>query len=561
MKMKAAESLMKILEDHGVDVIFGYPGGAVLPIYDAILKNDNIKHVLVRNEQAAPHAASGYAKMKNRPGVCLATSGPGATNLVTGIATAYMDSVPMVAITGQVSTPMIGTDAFQEVDITGITMPITKHNYLVKDAKDLPRIMSEAFHVASTGRPGPVLVDIPRDVADTMIEHPDDLTVNIKGYKPTYKGHNSQIKKIVKALEKAEAPLIMAGGGMQYAGAGDELKEFAERIDAPVVTTLNAISIFPETDKRALGMLGMHGRPAANYAVSHCDLLISLGARFGDRATGSVGKFAKKATIIHIDIDPAEIGKNVRVDVPIVGDVKIILKDLNAAVEQRDHSEWNSKVADWKLEHPMSDQYGNESDLKPQKILELLGDLTRDRAVVTTDVGQHQMWTALHYDFEKERTLITSGGLGTMGYGFPAAIGAQMADPEKLVICVTGDGSFQMSLPEMATAIEHCLPIKIVLMNNSSLSLVKQLQHFQCDRRYSGIDFTANPDFCLLAQAYGVKTFRIEKEEEMEEKLAEALASEGLTLIECIVSDKEMVYPFVPGKKGLDEMVKFEKLK
>jgi acetolactate synthase-1/2/3 large subunit len=561
MKMKAAESLMKILEDQGVDVIFGYPGGAVLPIYDAILKNDKIKHVLVRNEQAAPHAASGYARMKNRTGVCLATSGPGATNLVTGIATAYMDSVPIVAITGQVSTPMIGTDAFQEVDITGITMPITKHNYLVKEAKDLPRIMAEAFHVASTGRPGPVLVDIPRDVADTMIEHPDDLTVNIKGYKPTYKGHNSQIKKIVKALEKAESPLILAGGGMQYAGAGKELKEFAELIDAPVVTTLNAISVYPETDERALGMLGMHGRPAANYAVSHCDLLISLGARFGDRATGSVGKFAKNATIIHIDIDPAEIGKNVRADVPIVGDAKIILKDLNSAVEQRNHADWNSKVAEWKREHPMSDQYGNESDLKPQKIIEMLGDLTRDRAVVTTDVGQHQMWTALHYNFEKERTLITSGGLGTMGYGFPAAIGAQMADPEKLVLCVTGDGSFQMSLPEMATAIENCLPIKIILMNNSSLSLVKQLQHFQCEQRYSGIDFTANPDFCMLAQAYGAKTFRIDKAEGLKEKMTEALAAEGLTLIEFMVSNKEMVYPFVPGKKGLDEMVKFNEVK
>ncbi|QRN84969.1 biosynthetic-type acetolactate synthase large subunit [Clostridia bacterium] len=560
MKMKAAESLMKILEDQGVEVIFGYPGGAVLPLYDAILKNDNIEHVLVRNEQAAPHAASGYARMKNRTGVCLATSGPGATNLVTGLATAYMDSVPIVAITGQVSTPMIGTDAFQEVDITGITMPITKHNYLVKDANELPRIIAEAFHVASTGRPGPVLVDIPRDVADTMIEHPDEIVVNIKGYKPTYKGHNSQIKKIVKALGKASKPLILAGGGMQYAGAGKELLQFAECIDAPVVTTLNAISVFPETNERALGMLGMHGRPAANYAVSHCDLLISLGARFGDRATGSVAKFAKQAKIIHIDIDPAEIGKNVRADVPIVGDVKIILKDLNDAMTQQEHAPWSKQVAEWKQTHPMQDQYGNEADLKPQKIIEKLGELTRDRAVVTTDVGQHQMWTALHYGFVKERSFITSGGLGTMGYGLPAAIGVQMADPKQLVICITGDGSFQMNLPEMATAIEHCLPIKILLMNNSSLSLVKQLQHFQCGKRYSGIDFTANPDFCMLAQAYGAKTFRIETEEEMEDKLKQALASPGLTLIECIVSNEEMVFPFVPGKKGLDEMVSFNEV-
>jgi len=557
MKMTAADSLMKILEEQGVEVIFGYPGGAVLPLYDAILKNDRIQHVLVRNEQAAPHAASGYARVKGIPGVCLATSGPGATNLVTGLATAYMDSVPVVAITGQVSTPMIGTDAFQEVDITGITMPITKHNYLVKHAQDLPRIVNEAFHVASTGRPGPVLIDIPRDVAEEMIEHEENFVVNIKGYKPKYKGHNSQIKKVAKAIEHAKAPVILAGGGMQYAGATEELRTLVDLIDAPVVTTLNAIGVYPESEKKALGLLGMHGRPAANYAISHCDLLISLGARFGDRATGSVKKFAKDAIIVHIDIDPAEIGKNVRVDIPIVGDLKIILKDLTKVTEQQRHPDWLKRVADWKDAHPMRDQYGNGSNLKPQKILSLLGDLTRHHALVTADVGQHQIWAALHYDFDNNQSWITSGGLGTMGYGFPAAIGAQMAARDKLVLCVTGDGSFQMSMAEMATALEQDLPIKIILMNNSSLSLVKQLQHFQCEQRYCGIDFTRNPDFCKLAEAYGVSAVRIDSDENLESRLKEALETEGLVLIECMVSDKEMVYPFVPGASGLDEMVKF----
>lgn len=560
MKMTAAECLMKVMEKLGVEVIFGYPGGAVLPLYDAILANDNIHHILVRNEQAAPHEASGYARIKGRTGVCMATSGPGATNLVTGLATAYMDSVPVVAITGQVGTPMIGTDAFQEVDITGITMPITKHNYLVSEAAELPQIVREAFHVASTGRPGPVLIDIPRDVAETIIDYDEnaDDEVDIRGYKPNYKGHTSQVKKVARHIAKAQAPLILAGGGLLHADSNQELIEFADKIDAPVVTTLNGIGVYPETKDKALGMIGMHGRPAANYAISHCDLLISLGARFGDRATGSIKKFAQNATIVHVDIDPAEIGKNIQVDIPIVGDAKRVLKDLIKETKEKTHDDWRKQVSEWKKAHPMREQYGTEKNLKPQAVLSALGDLTRDRAIVATDVGQHQIWTALHYDFINSGSWLTSGGLGTMGYGFPAAIGAQVAAPDKLVICVTGDGSFQMSMAELATAVEQDLPIKIVLMNNSSLSLVKQLQHFQCAKRYSGIEFTHNPDFSLIASAYGVKTYRIETEAEIKPKLKEALADEGLVLIECIVSDKEMVFPFVPGASGLDEMVSYK---
>lgn len=560
MKITAATKLMQVMVELGVDQIFGYPGGAVLPLYDAILANDDIHHILVRNEQAAPHAASGYARVKKKPGVCMATSGPGATNLVTGLATAYMDSVPVVAITGQVGTPMIGTDAFQEVDITGITMPITKHNYLVSDARDLARIVREAFHVASTGRPGPVLIDIPRDVAETLVEARagDEEPLNIRGYKPTYKGHGAQVKKAAKHIARACRPVILAGGGMKGAGASQELRDLADKIDAPVVTTLNAIGVYPETEERALGMIGMHGRPAANYAVSHCDLLISLGARFGDRATGSLKKFAKGATIIHVDIDPAEIGKNVRVDIPIVGDARAVLSSLLAKTEEKTHDDWKSQVSSWKKDHPMRGQYGQGANLKPQGVLSTLGDLTRDRALVTTDVGQHQIWTALHYDFTHPDAWITSGGLGTMGYGFPAAIGAAVAAPDKLVVCVTGDGSFQMSMAELATAVEQNLSIKIVLMNNSSLSLVKQLQHFQCQKRYSGIDFTHNPDFSTIAAAYGVKAYQIERADQVKDTLEEALAQEGMVLIECLVSDREMVFPFVPGAKGLDEMVKFD---
>lgn len=558
MKMTGAMSLLKILEEQNVRVIFGYPGGAVLPIYDALLETPGIRHVLVRGEQAAAHAASGYARITGRAGVCLATSGPGATNLVTGIANAYMDSTPLVAITGQVSTSMIGTDAFQEVDITGITMPITKHNYLVKNVKELPRVIAEAFHIANTGRPGPVLVDIPRDVAEAMVEYEGPPQVNLKGYKPTYKGHSTQIRKMAKMIQSAKKPAILAGGGIMFSGASGELMEFARKVQAPVATTLNGLGVYPETDELALGMMGMHGRPAANYAMSNCDLMISLGVRFGDRATGTLNKFARNCRVIHVDIDPAEIGKNVPVDLPIVGDIRQILQEVLQYLEPRDNSEWLAQVMDWKEKHPMRGQYGRGDNLKPQRVISTLGDLTGHSAVVATDVGQHQMWSAQYYGYDRPRSFVSSGGLGTMGYGLPAAIGAQMADPDALVCCITGDGSFQMNLTEMATAMEQCLPIKIILMNNSSLSLVKQLQHFQCDQRYSGIDFTANPDFGVLARAYGVEHLRIETNEEIEPVLKEALGNGKMTLVECMVSNREMVFPIVQGKQGLDEMIKYE---
>ncbi len=559
MKMTGAQSLLKILEEQDIKVIFGYPGGAVLPIYDALLENQNVRHVLTRNEQGAAHAASGYARITGRAGVCLATSGPGATNLVTGIATAYMDSVPLVAITGQVATPMIGTDAFQEVDITGITMPITKHNYLVKDARELPRVVAEAFHIANTGRPGPVLIDIPRDVAEATIDYEGPISINLRGYKPTVKGHKSQIKKAIRMIQDAQKPAILAGGGIMFAEASEELQKLSELLGAPVATTLNGLGVFPETSRLGLGMVGMHGRPAANYAISNCDLLISLGVRFGDRATGSLKKFAKNAKVIHVDIDPAEIGKNVPVEMPIVGDARSIVSEILKEMEPQRNDQWVDQILEWKQKHPMRKQYGSGDNLKPQLILETLGNLTRHKAIVATDVGQHQMWTAQHYGFDRPRSFVSSGGLGTMGYGLPAAVGAQMADPEALVCCVTGDGSFQMNLPEMATAMEQGLPIKIILMNNSALSLVKQLQHFQCGERYCSIDFTANPDFGMLARAYGVEALKIETNEEIEPVLRQALENGKMTLVECMVSAREMVYPFVPGKKGLDEMVVFRK--
>ncbi|MBO8169651.1 MAG: biosynthetic-type acetolactate synthase large subunit [Thermoanaerobacteraceae bacterium] len=554
MGITAAQALVKGLEEENVTKVFGYPGGAVLPIYDALIDSD-IQHVLVRHEQGAVHMANGYARISGQPGVCIATSGPGATNLVTGIATAYMDSVPVVIITGQVATSMVGTDAFQEVDITGITLPITKHNYLVKRAKDIPRIIKEAFYIARTGRPGPVLIDIPKDVAASTIEYQPVEKVELRGYKPNYKGHPQQIERAVRLINKSKKPVIYVGGGVINSGATEELYELAWKAQMPVTTTLMGLGSFPEDDRLSLHMLGLHGAPYANYAVTNADLLIGLGVRFDDRVTGAIEKFAPQAKIIHIDIDPAEIGKNVVVDVPIVGDLKLVLRDLIEKLEPQEHLEWLEQIEQWKQEHPL--QYGNGDRLRPQYVIEKLGELTNHRAVVTADVGQHQMWAAQFYKFTRPRSFLTSGGLGTMGYGFPAAIGAQIADPDALVVTVTGDGSFQMAMQEMGTAVEQNLPIKVLLFNNNSLALVRQLQHFYCDKRYTAVSFTGNPDFAKFAECYGAVGLKIETRDQVEPVLKEALNNGRLTIIEVSISEEELVLPMVPNARGLDEMVQF----
>ncbi|MDD2370375.1 MAG: biosynthetic-type acetolactate synthase large subunit [Firmicutes bacterium] len=559
MKMTGAEALLKILEGYGVKHIFGYPGGAVLPLYDAILNNPNIEHILVRSEQAGAHAAAAYGKYIGQSGVCIGTSGPGATNLVTGIANAYMDSIPLLAITGQVDSSFIGRDAFQEADITGITMPIVKHNYLVKDPKKLVDIIYDAWHIANTGRKGPVLIDIPRNVFEATVDfEPRTDLVKIKGYKPTYEGHQSQIKKAVKMINSSFKPLLLVGGGVNFSKAEKEVVEFVEKYNIPMATTLMGIGTYDETKDLALGMIGMHGMPYANYAVHHCDLLIAVGTRFGDRATGSLSKFAKDAKIIHIDIDPAEIGKNVLIDLPIVGDAKSVLSEILLGIEIVERNEWLEKIIELKSRNRM---LLHKTALNPQLIIQKLGDMARDDILIATDVGQHQMFAAQYFKFSQENSLYTSGGLGTMGFGLPAAEGVALAaGGKKQVFCITGDGSFQMNMAEMATIVEHNLPVKILLLNNSSLCLVKQLQHFQCDKRFSEVSFTGNPDFSAMARSYpNMTAYRIENEDEIESVLKEAMSHNGPSLIECIISDENLVYPIVPAKKGLAEMIGVEK--
>ncbi|GFN22011.1 biosynthetic-type acetolactate synthase large subunit [Thermanaeromonas sp. C210] len=552
MRRTGAQAVIEALLEEEVDLVFGYPGGAVLPLYHA-LADSPIKHVLVRHEQNAVHAASGYARTSGRVGVCFATSGPGATNLVTGIATAYMDSVAVVIFTGQVPTSMVGTDAFQEVDVTGITMPITKHNYLVKDVAELPRIVKEAFHIARTGRPGPVLIDLPRDVAQAPCEAPIPDKVDIRGYKPTYKGHAGQIRALAKMLSEAERPLIFVGGGVVASGAEELLLRLAETLQAPVATTLAGLGAFPEDHPLSLGMVGLHGKPYANHAFMECDVLFGLGVRFDDRVTGALDKFAPQAKIAHVDIDPAEIGKNVRVDLPLVGDARTVLEDLLPLVQPGKRGAWLKRLQELREEYPLT--YGRGGDVRPQWVIQRLGEMTRGKAIITTDVGQHQMWAALFYGFTKPRTFISSCGLGTMGYGFPAAIGAQLARPDTMVWVITGDGSFQMSMAELGTAVEQNLPIKILLFNNQSLAMVRQLQHFYYEGKYTAVRFSGNPDFVGLARCYGAEGLRITKQEEVIPVLQEAMQNGRLTLIECLISEEEMVYPMVPAGAGLNEMI------
>jgi len=552
LEITAAEALVKCLEKENVDLIFGYPGGAILPVYDALSKS-KIRHVLVRHEQGAVHAADGFARVTGRVGVVMATSGPGATNLVTGIANAYMDSIPLVLFTGQVPTSQVGTDAFQEVDITGITIPITKHNYLVKDARQLPQIIKNAFHIAATGRPGPVLIDLPRDVTSAMIKFQYPRTVNMRGFRPVFKGHPGKISQAAKLIGESNCPVIYAGGGILNSKAAGELKQLAELINAPVTNTFMGLSSFPGEHPLFMGMLGLHGTRYANLAITNCDLLIALGARFDDRVTGKIAAFAPRAKIIHVDIDPAEIGKNVQIHVPIVGDVKTVLQALIPQLEPRANQEWVDQVQAWKQQYPLT--YTEDGTLKPQRVVEELSRYTRGEATIVTDVGQHQMWVAQYYRFNYPGTLVSSGGLGTMGFGLPAAVGTQLADPGKQVILVTGDGSIQMNLQELATAMEQKLPLKIFILNNYVLGMVRQLQTMYCEGRYMAVDFSFHPNFEMLAQAYGIKGYTVHTNEELDIVIPEALATEGPVLVNCMVNAKENVSPMVMAGKSIDEAI------
>ena len=555
MGITVAEALVKCLERENVEVIFGYPGGAILPVYDALYKSDKIKHILVRHEQGAAHAADGYARATGRVGVCMATSGPGATNLVTGIANAYMDSVPIVAFTGQVPTGMVGTDAFQEVDITGITMPVVKHNYFVKDPKQVPRIIREAFYIARTGRPGPVLIDLPRDVTSAIIDYEEVEEINLRGYKPNYSAEQSLVEKAVELIKNSQRPVIYAGGGIVSAGAHDELKVLAETIGAPVTHTLLGLGGFPGDHPLFAGMLGLHGAMYANKVVTECDLLIALGARFDDRVTGKIAGFAPGASVIHVDIDPAEIGKNVQVHLPVAGDVKTVMQQIIPLLEQKNNQEWLDRFADYKKQYVLRYQPAEGEGLKPQLVIEKLNEFAKANAIICTDVGQHQMWAAHYYRHIQPRSFISSGGLGTMGYGYPAAIGAEFGCPDKQVILISGDGSFQMNLQEMATVMEQGLSVKVIILNNGRLGMVRQLQEFYCDKRYMAVDFSFHPDFAGIAKVYGMKGFDIRTPEELDAILPEVLDSKGPAIINCFVQEDENVYPMVMAGKCIDEAI------
>ncbi|MFQ5826023.1 MAG: biosynthetic-type acetolactate synthase large subunit [Dehalococcoidia bacterium] len=551
MKMKGAEILCEALVKEGVEVIFGFPGGAVLPLYDTFPQYPQLRHILVRHEQGAAHAADGYARASGKVGVCLATSGPGATNLVTGIANAYLDSSPVVAITGQVARPFIGKDAFQEVDITGITLPITKHNYLVMGVGDLARIVKEAFHLARTGRPGPVLIDIPRDVfmEEAALSYPE--SVNLPGYKPTLVGHPSQIKRAARLINEATRPVILVGRGVAISGAYDELKGLAEKAQTPVITTLLGIGCFPESHVLSFGMLGMHGMAYANMAVDASDLVIAIGMRFDDRATGRVSGFAPKARVIHIDIDPAEIGKNVRVDVPIVGDVRNVLRGLNKLVESQSRLDWVRQLEEWREEHPaLWIREGEE--LIPQFVVRKIYEVTGGDAIIVTGVGQNQMWSAQHFYYDRPGSLISSGGLGTMGFELPAAIGAKVGCPQKTVWCIAGDGGFQMTLQELATAVQDGVAVKIAIINNGFLGMVRQWQELFHNKRYVGTELWG-PDFVKLAEAYGVPGLRVTDRVQVTAAIEQAMAHEGPFLIDFQVEPEENVYPMVPPGASLAE--------
>lgn len=571
-RKSGAEMILHAFKKEDVKVLFGYPGGAVIDIFDKLYSSD-IPFYLTRHEQGAIHAADGYARASGKVGVVIATSGPGATNLVTGLATAFMDSIPIVAITGQVHTFLIGNDAFQEADMVGISRPITKHNFLVNNVDDLPQILKAAFHIARTGRPGPVLVDIPKDIQQAFTSVPYPETIELRSYKPTVNGHINQIKKVAKAIESAERPVIFAGGGVISSGASEELRQLAEIIDAPVTTSLMGLGSFPETEHRALKMLGMHGTAYANYAIQECDLLLAIGVRFDDRVTGKVDTFAPKATIAHIDIDPTVIRKNVNVNIPVVGDVKNVLSQLNKIVAGKRHPEWMEQIQVWKQEHPLT--YNSDDGIKPQWVIEQIAELTNHEAIITTEVGQNQMWAAQFYNYVKPRHFLSSGGLGTMGYGFPAALGAQIANPDSIVIDIAGDGSIQMNIQELATAVLYQIPVKIVILNNQSLGMVRQWQQIFYDQRFSETCTRRNvacpphcertgefcpsefvPNFPRLAEAYGAVGLYAETPEQVRPVLEKMLATPGPVIAEFKIDQSENVYPMVPAGAAIDEMIR-----
>ncbi len=560
MKLNGAQIFFECLKAEGVETIFGFPGGAIIDIYDEMPKH-KIDHILVRHEQGAIHMADGYARATGRVGVCLVTSGPGATNTVTGVATAYMDSIPVVIFTGQVPTHLIGNDAFQEVDIIGITRPCTKHNYLVKDVADLARIIREAFYLASSGRPGPVLVDLPKDVVSSKTEFKYPKKVVLRGYKPTYEAHVGQIKRTYEEIRAAKRPVIYAGGGIIHSDAARELHRFGEAIRSPVTTTLMGLGGFPAPHELWLGMLGMHGTFRANMAVAHSDLLIAIGARFDDRVTGKIADFAPEAKIIHVDIDPTSISKNVLVDIPIVGDCKDALKKLLHLAEEHPitnlesaRKPWLDQIEKWRETYPLAYEQGPDV-IKPQFVVEKIYELSKGKAIVTTEVGQNQMWTAQYYHFAEPRTLLTSGGLGTMGYGLPAAIGAQAAFPDRLVIDVAGDGSIQMCIQELIVAVENKLPVKVAIINNQYLGMVRQWQQHFYDKRYSETCISAAPDFVKLAEAYGAVGLRALKPSEVEPVIREAFATPRPVIMDFVVNPEECVYPMVPAGASMTEML------
>ena len=562
MKLTGSQILLESLKCEGVDTVFGYPGGAVINIYDD-LYDSSIHHILTRHEQAAVHAADGYARSTGQVGVAIATSGPGATNTVTGIATAYMDSIPMVIITGQVPTPLIGNDAFQEADICGITRPCTKHNFLVKNIRDLAKTVKEAFYIARTGRPGPVLIDLPKDIQVDTLEFSYPETVDLRGYKPTYSGNYRQIEKATRMILEARRPVLYVGGGINLSGASTELLALAEQTRIPVATTLMAMSAFPQQHPLALGMLGMHGTFFANMSVTECDLLVAIGARFDDRVTGRIDSFAEKAKVIHVDIDPTSIKKNVAVDLPIVGDLKDVMSKLTASLNKKEEAlqsfkedlhEWHSKINTWRERHPMAYQ-SSDSVIKPQFVIEKLRELSNDDAIITTEVGQHQMWTAQFFRFSQPRTFLTSGGLGTMGFGLPAALGAQVAFPDRQVIDISGDGSFQMNSQELATLVQFQLPVKIVILNNNYLGMVRQWQQMFFKQRYSQTTLELPIDFVKLAEAYGAVGFNVTRVDEVEAVIKKGFETPGPVLMNFKISREENVLPMVPAGKAIHEMV------
>jgi len=559
IKLTGAKIITKVLEEEGVRTIFGYPGGAVVDIYDELVKTD-IRHILVRHEQGAVHAADAYARASGGVGVCLVTSGPGATNTVTGIASAFMDSIPIVVLTGQVNVDLIGNDAFQEVDIVGITRPCTKHNYLVKDVEDLARTLKEAFFIAKSGRPGPVLVDLPKDIQKATTTYKPIKEVSLKSYNPTYIPNRKQLPKVVKQIKESKRPVVLAGGGVIISQASEELTKLAREIQAPVTSTLMGLGAFPGTDPQWLGMVGMHGTYRANLAISKCDLIIAVGVRFDDRVTGKTSAFAQKARIVHIDIDPTSIRKNILVTIPIVGDCKVTLEMLNGLLKEEPLGKlkqirraWFRQIEEWKATKPLG--YVQKDTIKPQYVVEKLYELTKGEAIITTEVGQNQMWAAQYYHFDRPNRFITSGGLGCMGFGLPAAIGAQAACPDKLVVDIAGDGSIQMNIQEMATAMQHGLPVKVAILNNRYLGMVRQFQEFFFDRCYACIDLDCGPDFVKLAEAYGAVGLRAEKPDEVEAVLKKGLSSPKPVIMDFIVEREESVYPMVPAGAPITDML------